>query len=144
MNLSKLFLVILTIGMGAPLPMQAAGIAYKPAALMAAASTAAAVLSNGVIEIANSIKNEKLFDLSAKMDQMSENNLSLVAQNRNLKEQVSWLEFKNKPYFFEAGLIIGALGVLALVVAILNKPAIKSVDFDANTIKNDTELSTQI
>lgn len=62
MKMNKLFLAFSILSFSIQMPIKAAGLAYKPAALMAAASTAAAVLSNGVIAIADSIKNDKLAD----------------------------------------------------------------------------------
>ncbi|CAN5160064.1 hypothetical protein BH09DEP1_BH09DEP1_8620 [soil metagenome] len=85
MNFSKLFLVFSLISLVAHMPIQAAGLAYKPAALMAAASTASAVLANGIIAIADSIKTEKLFDLRAQVIQLSKENDSLSLNNHDLQ-----------------------------------------------------------
>ena len=85
MNISKLFLAFSIMCLGFQMPMQAAGIAYKPAALMAAASTASAVLANGVIAIAESIKKEKLFKLSGQVAQLLKENDSLSLENNRLQ-----------------------------------------------------------
>lgn len=85
MNFSKLLLVISLFSFAIQIPLQAAGLAYKPAALMAAASTASAVLVNGVIAIADSIKKEKLFELSAKVVELSNQNDALSLDNDHLQ-----------------------------------------------------------
>lgn len=89
MNFSKLFLAFSIMCLGLQMPIQAAGIAYKPAALMAAASTASAILANGVITIAESIKKEKLFKLGAQVTQLLKENNSLSLENDRLQRLAS-------------------------------------------------------
>lgn len=98
MNFSKLFLVFSLFSLVVHTPMQAAGIAYKPAALMAAASTAGAVLANGVIAIAESIKKEKLFEMSCQIAQLENDSLQrqmpkLVPNQVNLPSPFELIAF---------------------------------------------------
>lgn len=120
MNFSKYILAISIIGVAAPMPTHAAGIAYKPAALMAAASTASAVLANGIIAIAESIKKEKLFELGTQVAQLSKENNSLSLENDRLHRFAPELvpSQVNGPSTFEViafcTMVVGTLCLLGL------------------------------
>lgn len=115
MNYSKILFAFSIIGVAAPMQTHTAGIAYKPEALMAAASTASAVLANGIIAIGESIKKEKLFELGTQVAQLSKENNSLSLENDRLNRFMTELvpNQVNGPSTFELA------AICTIVVAVI-------------------------
>lgn len=150
MKMNKLFLMFSIFSLGTQMPIKAAGLGYKPAALMAAASTGAAVLANGVIAIADSIKKDKVIELSAKVVELSKENDFLTTENDRLQRLSHSLndcltyarnQVKNQDQFGFQLVALAGIGIGLLIIATLLKQP-QEVTTTDNDVSDKAEVNT--